>query len=134
MTSSSGPKKANRGARLSLNSSLRLRVTLATALAFVGLGVVVCVVLPRAYAEQVRESLRERTRVLSRTADPLAKILERVARGESRAVQECIDAYGGLLWTLARRILRDSHEAEDAVQEILVEPAERIVLLAQVAG
>ena len=58
-------KTTERGAGLSLMSSLRLRVTLATALAFVGLGVLVCLVLPRAYAEQAREGLRERTRILA---------------------------------------------------------------------
>jgi hypothetical protein len=57
---------SDRGAGIFLHRSLRLRVTLATALTFVGLGVMVCLVLPRAYAEQVRESLRERTLVLSR--------------------------------------------------------------------
>lgn len=57
--------KSDRGAGLVLHRSLRIRVTLATALAFVGLGVLVCVILPRAYAEQVRESLRERTQILS---------------------------------------------------------------------
>lgn len=55
----------DRGAGVRLHRSLRLRVTLATALAFVGLGVLVCVILPRAYAEQVRESLRERTQILT---------------------------------------------------------------------
>lgn len=58
-------KNAERGAGLSLISSLRLRVTLATALTFVGLGMLVCLVLPRAYAEQAREGLRERTRILA---------------------------------------------------------------------
>lgn len=58
-------KTMERGAGLSLVSSLRVRVTLATALTFVGLGTIVCVVLPRAYTEQARESLRERTRILA---------------------------------------------------------------------
>lgn len=58
-------KRTERGAGLSLISSLRLRVTLATALTFVGLGTLVCLVLPRAYAEQAREGLRERTWILA---------------------------------------------------------------------
>jgi hypothetical protein len=58
-------RSSERGAGLSLITSLRLRVTLATALTFVGLGVLVCLVLPRAYAEQAREGLRERTRILA---------------------------------------------------------------------
>ena len=55
----------NRGTGVLLQRSLRLRVVLATALAFVGLGIIVCLVLPRAYSEQARESLRERTVHLS---------------------------------------------------------------------
>ncbi|NNE44864.1 MAG: HAMP domain-containing protein [Gemmatimonadetes bacterium] len=38
---------------------------LATAVAFLGLGIVVCLVLPRAYAEQARESLRERSSTMA---------------------------------------------------------------------
>jgi hypothetical protein len=56
---------SDRGAGVLLRRSLRLRVLLATALAFVGLGSVVCLVLPRAYTEHVRESLHERTFVLT---------------------------------------------------------------------
>jgi hypothetical protein len=55
----------DRGAGVVLRRSLRLRVVLATALAFVGLGTVVCLVLPRAYAQQSRDSLRERAFVLA---------------------------------------------------------------------
>lgn len=47
-------------------------------------------------------------------------VLERVAAGDQRAVQECIDAYGGLVWSLARRFFRDTAEAEDAVQDVFV--------------
>lgn len=47
-------------------------------------------------------------------------VLERVATGDQQAVQECIDAYGGLVWSLARRFFRDSAEAEDAVQEVFL--------------
>ncbi len=37
------------------------------------------------------------------------------------AVQECIDAYGSLLWSMAKRACADLTEAEDAVQEIFLE-------------
>ena len=30
---------------------------------------------------------------------------------------ECLDAYGGLVWSIARRLCGDAAEAEDAVQE-----------------
>ena len=48
-------------------------------------------------------------------------ILQRIASGESQAVQECLDKYGGLIWSIARKMLRNSEEAEDAVQEIFVD-------------
>ena len=48
-------------------------------------------------------------------------ILKRIADGDHDAVQDCLKAYGGLVWSLARRMLRNTEEAEDAVQEIFVE-------------
>lgn len=48
-------------------------------------------------------------------------ILKRIASGEKSAVQECLDAYGGLVWSLARRMLSNVEEAEDAVQEIFID-------------
>lgn len=49
-----------------------------------------------------------------------ADVLPRVAEGDRAAVQQCIDRYGGLVWSLARRYLGDSAEAEDAVQEVFI--------------
>lgn len=48
-------------------------------------------------------------------------ILKRIADGDQDAVQDCLKAYGGLVWSLARRMLRNTEEAEDAVQEIFVD-------------
>lgn len=48
-------------------------------------------------------------------------ILKRIASGEKRAVAECLTAYGGLVWSLALRMLPNSDEAEDAVQEIFID-------------
>jgi RNA polymerase sigma-70 factor (ECF subfamily) len=48
-------------------------------------------------------------------------ILQRVARGEHSAVQECLDRYSGLVWSLARRFCYNQSEAEDAVQEIFLD-------------
>lgn len=48
-------------------------------------------------------------------------ILKRVADGDASAVQECLKRYGGLVWSLARKMLRNSDDAEDAVQEIFVD-------------
>ncbi|MEM7810908.1 MAG: sigma-70 family RNA polymerase sigma factor [Planctomycetota bacterium] len=46
-------------------------------------------------------------------------ILARVAAGEAAAVEECVARYGGLVWSLARRMLPVS-EVEDAVQEVFI--------------
>jgi RNA polymerase sigma factor (sigma-70 family) len=48
-------------------------------------------------------------------------ILERVARGDQKAVRECIDEFGGLVWAIARRMTRSRADAEDAVQEIFID-------------
>jgi RNA polymerase sigma-70 factor (ECF subfamily) len=48
--------------------------------------------------------------------DPL---LPRVAAGERAAIRECIQRYGGLVWSLARRA--SPVDAEDAVQEIFLD-------------
>ncbi len=48
-------------------------------------------------------------------------ILGRVARGDQRAVRDCIDEFGGLVRAIARRMTRTRADAEDAVQEIFVD-------------
>jgi RNA polymerase sigma-70 factor (ECF subfamily) len=48
-------------------------------------------------------------------------ILERIAGGDQSAVQQCIDTYGDLIWSLARRFLRNDADAEDAVQDIFID-------------
>jgi RNA polymerase sigma-70 factor, ECF subfamily len=55
------------------------------------------------------------------TAPPVDLLLPRVALGEAEAIQACISRYGGLVWTLARRLSASPAEAEDAVQEIFVD-------------
>jgi RNA polymerase sigma-70 factor (ECF subfamily) len=50
-----------------------------------------------------------------------SSILEKVAQGDQAAVGQCLDQYGDLIWSLARRFLGASSEAEDAVQEIFIE-------------
>jgi RNA polymerase sigma-70 factor (ECF subfamily) len=54
----------------------------------------------------------------SRTAD---SVLDRVAQGDAGAVRECIDRFGGLIWSIARRVTRTRADAEDAVQEIFAD-------------
>ncbi len=47
-------------------------------------------------------------------------LLPRIAAGDSAAVQECIQKYGGLVWSLALKMSRSREDAEDAVQEIFI--------------
>lgn len=48
-------------------------------------------------------------------------VLLRVAQGDARAVRECIDQFGSLIWSIARRLTRSRADAEDAVQEIFTD-------------
>lgn len=48
-------------------------------------------------------------------------VLIKVAQGDRRAVRECIDQFGGLVWSIARRLTRSRADAEDAVQEIFTD-------------
>ncbi len=48
-------------------------------------------------------------------------ILKKIAAGERSAVDECLKKYGGLVWALSRRMLRNQDDAEDAVQEIFLD-------------
>lgn len=48
-------------------------------------------------------------------------ILQRIASGDRAAVQDCLDKYGGLVWSIARKMLRNADDAEDAVQEIFID-------------
>lgn len=48
-------------------------------------------------------------------------ILNRIAQGEQSAVQDCLDRYGGLVWSLCNQLSANQNDAEDAAQEIFVE-------------
>ncbi len=48
-------------------------------------------------------------------------ILPRLAAGEPRAMNECITRYGGLIWGVVRRLVKDNTAAEDLVQEVFTE-------------
>jgi len=52
---------------------------------------------------------------------PDEPVLPRVAAGQAAAVQACLDRFGGLVWSLARRLSQGGADAEDAVQEIFVD-------------
>jgi RNA polymerase sigma-70 factor (ECF subfamily) len=48
-------------------------------------------------------------------------ILHRIKQGDKTAVQDCLNKYGGLVWSLARRMSANTDDAEDAVQEIFLD-------------
>jgi len=48
-------------------------------------------------------------------------LLPKVAAGEEPAVNLCVQRYGPLVWSLAKRYCRDHHWAEDAVQDVFIE-------------
>lgn len=49
-------------------------------------------------------------------------ILQRIAAGETKAVSECLDQYGGLVWSLADRYLKGyGEDLEDASQDVFIE-------------
>lgn len=45
-------------------------------------------------------------------------LLCRVAKGDPLASRACVEAYGALVWTLARRASPTREDAEDAVQDV----------------
>ena len=48
-------------------------------------------------------------------------ILDKVAAGNPGAVEQCLARYGGLVWSIARRLSPTTSDAEDAVQEIFID-------------
>ncbi|MCM2375247.1 RNA polymerase sigma factor [Aporhodopirellula aestuarii] len=48
-------------------------------------------------------------------------VLTRIASGDRTAVDDCLDRYGGLVWSLAKRWVGNVDDADDVVQEIFVE-------------
>ena len=48
-------------------------------------------------------------------------LLARITTGDRAAVPELIARYGGLVWSLAQRLVPNRAEAEEAVQEVFIE-------------
>lgn len=71
-------------------------------------------------ARGVRYFSKEQPSVVTDTATPPEDLLPAVARGDAAAVKACLDRYGALVWSLARRMSRSGTDAEDAVQEIFI--------------
>ncbi len=47
-------------------------------------------------------------------------ILPRIAKHDATAVEDCIKTYGNLVWSIAKKYIRSTQDAEDAVQEIFI--------------
>ncbi len=48
-------------------------------------------------------------------------ILQRISKSDKAAVENCIDAYGNLVWAMAKKFTASPEEAENAAQEIFIE-------------
>jgi RNA polymerase sigma-70 factor, ECF subfamily len=57
-------------------------------------------------------------RVVRSRAPAAGSVLARVAQGDAVAARECIDQFGDLIWSIARRYSRTAADAEEAVREI----------------
>jgi len=56
-----------------------------------------------------------------KSASASGDILQRIAGQDKEAVGECLDAYGKLVWSLARKYTKTREDAEDAVQDIFID-------------
>lgn len=65
-----------------------------------------------------------RTRVATDTTTRMTEeptLLQRVAQGDASAVNAVVQRYGGLVWSIARRLSPGAEDAEDAVQEVFID-------------
>ncbi|HYF35059.1 MAG TPA: sigma factor, partial [Prosthecobacter sp.] len=49
------------------------------------------------------------------------RLLQRIAERDSRSFQELYRKYSGLLFSAISNVLNDHHDAEDVMQEVLVQ-------------
>ena len=47
-------------------------------------------------------------------------ILQRVAQGDKTAIKDCIDRYGDLIWSMAKKVADSTEDAEVVVREIFL--------------
>ena len=48
-------------------------------------------------------------------------ILSKIASADKLAAKECVDIYGGMIWSLAKKFTVSEIDAEKAVQEIFID-------------
>jgi RNA polymerase sigma-70 factor, ECF subfamily len=68
-----------------------------------------------------RDDSTRPVRVVRSTPRTTESVLTRVAHGDAIAARECVDHFGGLVWSIARRLARNRADAEEAVQEIFTD-------------
>jgi RNA polymerase sigma-70 factor (ECF subfamily) len=66
-------------------------------------------------------SLRESAPAMPQPRDPSEHILQRIARGDAGAVEDCVQRYAPLVWSLAKRLTHDASTVEELVQEVFVD-------------
>ncbi|MDQ3747470.1 MAG: hypothetical protein M3367_00430 [Acidobacteriota bacterium] len=49
-----------------------------------------------------------------------SSVLQRVAKGDRTAVEDCIDSYGDLIWSMAKKVSNSTEDAEALTQEIFL--------------
>jgi RNA polymerase sigma-70 factor, ECF subfamily len=50
----------------------------------------------------------------------MSSLLERIAKGDHSAFDECVTRHGDLVWSIARRFSSNAADAEDATQDIFL--------------
>ena len=53
-------------------------------------------------------------------------LLQRVATGDDDAVRECLDRFGGLVFSVALRVVGDRQRAEDVTQQTFISVMENM--------
>lgn len=69
-------------------------------------------------SEKVKTNFYDRQ---ARQAVKSPTILQRIARADKTAFEECVNCYGDFVWSLARKFTKTREDTEDAVQEIFID-------------
>ncbi|MFT5289596.1 MAG: RNA polymerase sigma factor (sigma-70 family) [Planctomycetota bacterium] len=78
--------------------------------------------------DRVRAALVVRPKLVRHSEPPMTEpilysesILVRVARGDADGVRACLDRYGALVWSVAKKVGDDIATIEDVVQEVFID-------------
>ena len=53
-------------------------------------------------------------------SESASSVLQRVAKGDRAAVEQCIDNYGNLIWSMAKKFTDSTEDAEAVTQAIFL--------------